>query len=696
MKKQLKPTQSAAEFVFGVTFYPDLWPREYLPRAFSLIAEAGMNVVRFGEMAWGNIETSPGRFDFEVFDEAIELAKKNGIKILFGIGTAAVPQWAIKKYPELKFVDHLGGLTPEYGPRPNACRDSALYLQLAEKYLKAVVARYKNNPVIWSWQIDNEPTYPPLDSTENHDFCHCPHTLEKFEAWAKEKYKDIETLNAAWGTAFWGNKFADFSDITTPKGGFWDAGNPHIYLDWFRFKSSRLNTVLRELSAKIKKLDPAHPVGTNNFVGLCNRVPDHAVVAQGMDWYGWDVYPKGTDNSVESFAENADIWRGICDSTGAQFIVAELQGGPNIRWGNPQKVSGSDLALWAHQCLAHGAQGILYHAFRPALFGSETGGFGILNANGSETERFTAIKKVSAEIKDNFTKLRGYQIKSEVAIAFLKASEIETYQEEGPARCLPAGWFGGRGDLGLFHSLNSIAGAYRVCFGSGLSPKFIFDDQLEREPITQKVLLLPNPYLLSEKAFSHVYNFVKSGGTLITEARFGVKDENAHLREIPYLSSLLEVKYQGGEIINAPLNLNKFGATASGFRDLIEAPRGVIAKFADGLPAILEKKLGKGKIIYAAYSLFQSLIAWDNRKLLEFIRKQLPTPQITVKSESAVEWVRWRKEKEEEKGSRGSGNNLLYLINHSEQAAAAKVYVSGKMRTTVRLKPFAAQLIEID
>ena len=43
-------------FPFGVTFYPDQWPRENWENEFLKISESGFNVVRFGEMAWNWVE----------------------------------------------------------------------------------------------------------------------------------------------------------------------------------------------------------------------------------------------------------------------------------------------------------------------------------------------------------------------------------------------------------------------------------------------------------------------------------------------------------------------------------------------------------------------------------------------------------------------------------------------------------------
>jgi hypothetical protein len=217
----------------------------------------------------------------------------------------------------------------------------------------------------------------------------------------------------------------------------------------------------------------------------------------------------------------------------------------------------------------------------------------------------------------------------------------------------------------------------------------LFERQLEKTDIKEKVLLLPNPYVLSEKAFEKIYNFVKAGGILITEARFGAKDENAHLRELPLLCTLLEAKFERSEILSRPLKLSKFGAAASGFRDIIRVKRGVIAHFADGEAAIIERKLGRGKIIFACYSLFQSLLAWENRKLLAYIKKQLPPLNITVKGSEAVEWVRW----EQSDNQRTKTSELLYLINHSDVSVKVQISCAARSVKRLALAPRAAQLV---
>ena len=135
-------------FPFGVTFYPDQWPKEYWETAFSQIAESGFNIVRFGEMAWNWIEPRDGDFRFEDLDEALNLANKYGIKVLLGIPTSMAPPWLIRKNPEVRPVSNEGSLYPEYGPRPNICSDSRIYRRLAERMVRKLVERYKNHPAI--------------------------------------------------------------------------------------------------------------------------------------------------------------------------------------------------------------------------------------------------------------------------------------------------------------------------------------------------------------------------------------------------------------------------------------------------------------------------------------------------------------------------------------------------------------------
>ncbi|OGC03794.1 hypothetical protein A2276_08070 [candidate division WOR-1 bacterium RIFOXYA12_FULL_43_27] len=602
---------------FGITFYPDQWSESYWNEAFAKIKEIGFDLVRFNEMGWAQTEPQEGKFDFSLLDKALNLCKKHKLKVILGTGAAQAPQWLIKKYPEILPVANDGQIHPEYGPRPNFCRDNKIYQKYALRLTEKIAARYAKHPAIDMWQIDNEPAYPPLDLSDNKDWCHCEATKKAFVAWAKNKYKNIKALNEAWGTEFWSGNFNNFEEISTPKVGMWNGGNPHIYLDWYRFKSEQLSGWLKLLKKTIRKYDNKHKVGTNSFTNIPNRIPDHEILSEEMDWFGWDIYPTATQNTDESLAQIADYWRSICERNGCEFIVGELQAGPTVRWGDPALVNPEDIKKWVKIIGERGATTIIFHNLRPPLYGCETGGYGLLDNDGKETERSRAVREIIKEIG----KSGDQQIGERMGIFYSKSSEIETFQEEGWQRGAPNGWYSGRGELGLLFGLNSLAGAYKLVYPNRAD--FIFEKQLEEEVPNCKVLLLANPYLLSEKQFENIKKFVNQGGILVSDSRLRLKDERGHLLPYPGAKDWVKFLYIATEIITAKVGLAKLRAKPEGFRDLVDTDAGILAKYNDGFPAIIEKNIGKGKVIYSTFSLFSSLRNWENKNLLEFVKSRI-------------------------------------------------------------------------
>ena len=57
------------------------------------MVDAGVNVVRMGEFAWGLYEPEEGKFDFDWMRRAMDLLGKAGIKVVLGTPTAAPPIW---------------------------------------------------------------------------------------------------------------------------------------------------------------------------------------------------------------------------------------------------------------------------------------------------------------------------------------------------------------------------------------------------------------------------------------------------------------------------------------------------------------------------------------------------------------------------------------------------------------------------
>ncbi len=136
----LWPFKSALVSVYGVSFNPDharYLGLDAMETYRTIIREWGFKHVRLPAQ-WNTIEAVAGVYDFSELDTLMEIAGQEGVKVMLVIGQKT-PRW-----PEC----HL--------PKWIQPGDDA-YTSKLQAYMRAVVERYKNNPALEMWQVENEP-----------------------------------------------------------------------------------------------------------------------------------------------------------------------------------------------------------------------------------------------------------------------------------------------------------------------------------------------------------------------------------------------------------------------------------------------------------------------------------------------------------------------------------------------------------
>ncbi len=268
----------------GVCYYPEHWPQERWATDARLMREAGLDIVRIGEFAWAQMEPEEGRFDWGWLDLAVETLAREQMEIVLGTPTAAPPVWAVQAYPDVLPVDDQGR-TLGFGSRRHACPNSPSYLRLTERIVAALAERYGKHPAVTGWQIDNE------FGCHNTARCYCPRCAAAFRTWLRARYGDIQTLNEAWGNAFWSQWYRDWEQIGLPM--LTPAQlNPSHQLDFYRFASDSW-VAYEDLQARLLRAhgDPAKFV-THNFMGNAHDL-DYQKLGGPLDLVTWDSYPTG-------------------------------------------------------------------------------------------------------------------------------------------------------------------------------------------------------------------------------------------------------------------------------------------------------------------------------------------------------------------------------------------------------------------
>lgn len=579
-------------FLHGGDYNPDQWRWRpgTLDEDIEMMKAAHVNVVSMGMFSWSAIEPQEGVYDFSWLDEAIDKLYDNGILVFLSTPSGARPAWLAKKYPEVLRTDKFQ-VKQVFGERHNHCFTSPIYRAKVKEINQKLAERYKDHPGVVLWHISNE----------YEGECHCNLCQEAFREWLKNKYKDLDALNRAWWTGFWGHTFTEWDEIHSPTPiGDWSLDG--LNLDWRRFVTDQTVDFYRMEVEAVREITPDRPV-TTNFHDFPNPSEglNYWKFAPYLDIVSWDNYPYWHNETNSDAVEGArrdfihDINRSLL---GKPFLLLESCPGAT-NWQEVSRLPKPGvIALQSMQAVAHGADSVQYFQIRKSLGASEKFHGALIDHYPSKDVRvFKEIQGLGEDLS-KLDELIGANVDAKVAII---------YDWEN------------RWAIDNIQGLNENRKEYfKMCINHyfPLWSKGIGVDAIDMEQDLDKydVLIAPLLYMVSEDLAERIKEFVARGGTFITGPFTGVVDEDqlAYMNGRP--GALREIAGIWAEETDSLYDsqFNKIVKAGEGksykakwFCDLLhlegaEALYEYGEDFYAGSPAVTVNSYGEGKVYYFA------------------------------------------------------------------------------------------------
>ncbi len=235
---------------FGGDYNPEQWPQEVWEEDVRLMREAGVTAVSLGVFSWARLEPRPGVYDWAWLDTVLGLLHEAGISVNLGTPTVVPPAWFYRAHPDALPVTR-EGVRLAFGSRGAICHSNPEYRAAAATITTALAERYGSHPAVVLWHVHNEYGAPVLA-------CYCDTCAAAFRGWLRERHDTLDALNHAWGTAFWGQQYGDWEEITPPRATP-SVCNPTQQLDYRRFADAQARANFTAERDILHRLSPASP-----------------------------------------------------------------------------------------------------------------------------------------------------------------------------------------------------------------------------------------------------------------------------------------------------------------------------------------------------------------------------------------------------------------------------------------------------
>ena len=641
------PAQRAVRFpevaglAYGGDYNPEQWPLDVQLEDVVLMKEAGVNLLSVGIFSWAMVEPREGEYDFEWLDAVLDRLHDAGIRVALATATASPPPWLTRYHPEI-LPQLADGTVLGQGGRQAYAVSSPVFRDYAVRMTRVMAERYAAHPAVALWHVDNELG------------CHVPHDYSDpaaaaFRRWLQERYGTVAALNAAWGTAFWSQRYDSFDEVLPPRKAP-SYANPTQQLDFARFSSDELLIHYRALRDVLREVTPHIPTTTNLMMSTRTKWMDYFSWSSDLDVIANDHYVDAADpeGHVE-LAFSADLSRGVAG--GEPWMLMENSTSA-VNWQPRNRTKGPGEML--RNCLSHvgrGADAVMFFQWRQSVAGAEKFHSAMVPHAGTDTDVWRNTVSLGNAL-DALAPVKGSRVRADVALVFDYPS-----------------WWGVELDS---HPTQDVAypdqmmAWYRQLWHRGVTVDIV---PAGSELSGYRLVIVPTLYAVDDVAAARVAEAAESGATVLITYFSGIVDERDHVRLGGYpgaFRELLGVRTEEFYALQSEERLTlDDGTTADLWSEKIHL-RGAhtVRSFVDGAlagwPAVTRHDVGTGAAWYSATRLGEE----GASRLTDALLAEAGVAPEVGSLPAGVEAIRRHAD---------DGASYLFLINHT----SADVVVPG-------------------